>query len=234
MSIDLTPNIKNILLGETTIEEEAEYISRFSFPQKDLDETINEINNKMDEIVGEKAYEKLVDELLKEEFGYEEYDDEEEEVYYIFDEDDEEVCAKREKLLSLKEIFYKELPKIYFEEYSPEKNCKLFLKLLSRDDESTIKINEFVSSDFYELLQFRKYIKSLPKQYRKGMLKEIERNIRTIDEIAIDGYRGSISVDNITKQLDSEGKLDRNNVNKVLEEQKSIYGESLYKNGTEK
>ena len=41
------------------------------------------------------------------------------------------------------------------------------------------------------MLQFRKYVKFLPKQYRKGLTKNSDR-IREIDEVAIDGFRENI------------------------------------------
>ncbi len=222
ISIELAPHIKQILQGSSTIEEEAEFMSRFSFPQKELDETMNDINNQMNKIVGENAFEKIVEEMLDEEFGYdeEEYDSyyDREEIYHIFNADDEEVCAKREELLSLKEKFYKELPNTYFEEYSPEKNCKLFLDILSGLEPDTI-INWYVTStgNFYDLLQFRKYVKSLPKQYRKGLTK-INDMIGDIDETAIGGFRGKIDIHEMLETLETEGKLSGVNVMKVLKE----------------
>ncbi len=222
VSINLSPHIKNILQGSSTIEEEAEFVSRFSLPQKDLNETMYDINNQMDKIVGENAFEKIVEKMLDEEFGY---DEDEYNAYYnrnntyhIFNEDDEEVCEKRKELLSLKDKFYKEIPNTYFEEYSPEMNCKLFLDILSGLEPDTI-INWYITStgNFYDLLQFRKYVKSLPKQYRKGFAK-ISDMIRDIDETAIDGFRGKIDIHEIIETLETERKLNGVNIMKVLKE----------------
>ena len=71
------------------------------------------------------------------------------------------------------------------------------------------------------MLQFRKYVKALPKKYRKGLTK-INDKIRQIDETAIDGFRGSVSVQEISKQLEKEGKLDGKSIINVLNEQESI------------
>ena len=224
ISIELFPHIKDILQGSSTIEEEAEFISRFSFPKKDLDETMDDISNQMDKIVGENTFEQIVEEMLDEEFGYDEYEYDayydKEKTYHIFNEDDEKVCEKREELLALKERFYKEIPNTYFEEYSPEMNCKIFLEILSGAELDEI-LDWYIAStgNFYNLLQFRKYVKSLPKQYRKGLTK-INDSIRNIDETAIDGFRGKIAIDEIIETLESEGKLTGENVMKVLEEQK--------------
>ncbi len=49
--IGLTPNIKNLLMGKTTIAEEASYISRFSTMEYDEDEVSEEISNTIDYIL---------------------------------------------------------------------------------------------------------------------------------------------------------------------------------------
>ncbi len=223
VSIELFPHIKNILKGSSTIEEEAEFISRYSFPQKDLDETIYDVNYEMKEIVGKNAFENIVEEMLDEEFGYdeEEYDDyyEREKTYHVFNKDDEEVCERREELLSLKEKFYKELPNIYFEEYSPKKNCKLFLEILSGVEPDTIIDTDIdPEEDFYDLLQFRKYVKSLPKKYRKGLTK-INDMIDDIDETAMGGFGEKLDINEVIETLEMEGKLSGVNVMRVLKEQ---------------
>ena len=71
------------------------------------------------------------------------------------------------------------------------------------------------------MLQFRKYVKSLPKTYRKGLTK-INDKIREIDETAIDGFRGSVSVEEISEKLEQEGKLDAKSVMQVLKDQKDM------------
>ena len=123
--------------------------------------------------------------------------------------------------MSMKGEFLQNIAKVYFDEYSPEKNCKIFTKILCGIDSNDILEEYGMSGNFTDMLQFRKYVKNLPKKYRKGLTR-INDKIREIDEIAIDGFRGSISVEKVGKQLEQEGKLNGKNVMKVLKEQESI------------
>ncbi len=229
VSIGLTPNIKGILKGKSTIEEEAEFISRFSCPQKDPERMLDKVNRKMDEIVGENSFARITEEVLDDMFGTTRDDDDDEYGYYDEDDDDElkidtsneERNIKRQELLSLKDEFYENLPTVYFDEYSPEKNCKLFLNILAQTDPEKILHDYATSSEnFYNMLQFRKYVKSLPKQYRKG-LTQISTLIRDIDETALDEFRGSVPVEKVEKRLEQDGKLAGKNVMKVLKEQEN-------------
>lgn len=98
-------------------------------------------------------------------------------------------------------------------------NCKLFLEILSGAEPDTI-INRYIAStgNFYDLLQFRKYVKSLSKQYRKGLTK-INDMIDDIDEMAIGGFRGRLDINEVIEILEMEGKLSGVNVMRVLKEQ---------------
>jgi len=68
------------------------------------------------------------------------------------------------------------------------------------------------------MLQFRKYVKSLPKKYRKGLTK-INDEIREIDETAIEAYRGKVSVKEIGENLRFEGRLTANIIGEILNSQ---------------
>lgn len=70
------------------------------------------------------------------------------------------------------------------------------------------------------MLQFRKYVKSLPKRYRKGLTK-INSMIREIDETAIDEARGSARVEDILEELEQENRLNATNIMKVLKNQET-------------
>ena len=72
------------------------------------------------------------------------------------------------------------------------------------------------------MLQFRKYVKSLPKQYRKGLTK-INDRIREIDKTAIDGFRGDVSKEEISEELEKEGKYRADNVMTVIKDQEKVY-----------
>ena len=226
VSIILTPNIKNILLGKTTIEEEAEFISRFSTIEVDGDETFGNISNIID-YINNHAFEYEVNRLVNEKFDN--YDDN----YYDYDDDDydynedeqsndsEEKAAYRQELLVNKEEFLQNIARVYFDEYSPNRNCKIFTEILCGIDPEDILEKYGMSGNFNDMLQFRKYVKALPKKYRKGLTK-INDKIREIDETAIDGFRGSVSAEKISEQLEQEGKLESKIVMKVLKEQESM------------
>ena len=122
------------------------------------------------------------------------------------------------KLLALEEEFKENIARVYFEEFSAEENCKIFTAIICGENPEDILCQYADPSKFYDMLQFRKYVRSLPKKYRKGLTK-IDNLIREIDETAIDEDRGRISVKEIGQQLEGEHRLDSMNIMKVLEEQ---------------
>lgn len=219
ISISLTPNIKNILLDRITIGEEAEFISRFSTIEVDVDETFGYISDIIDYIKN-RAFENKVDRLVCERFGDDNYYDS-----YTEDEQLNENFEKKEiyrqKLLDRKEEFLQNIARVYFDEYSPKRNCEIFTEILCGIEPEEILQKYGMSGNFNDMLQFRKYVKSLPKTYRKGLTK-INDKIREIDETAIDGFRGSVSVEEISEELEQEGKLDVKSVMQVLKDQKDM------------
>ena len=219
VSISLTPNIKNILLDRRTIEEEVEFISKFSTIEVSVDETFGYISDMIDYIKN-RAFENKVNRLVCERFGD----------YYYYDSytEDEQLNKNfekkeiyRQELLDRKEEFLQNIARVYFDEYSPERNCEIFTEILCGIEPEEILQKYGMSGDFNDMLQFRKYVKSWPKTYRKGLTK-INDKIREIDETAIDGFRGSVSVEEISKKLEQEGKLDAKNVMQVLKDQKDM------------
>ena len=218
VSIYLQPHIKDILQGKTTIEEEAEFISRFSTGKPDLDLTIQDIERKIDIIIDADNFKNIVEDMLDDEFGYddEEYDDynDEYEDVHIFESDSEEVRKRREKLLMLQDKFYKNIGSAYFDEYEPEKNCKIFIDIL--DGKDITELQEKYTNSFADLLQFRKYIKSLPKQYRQNFkISELDNKINEIDETALNYGRGNITTKIIDKNTQNE-QLDLNAMKNAL------------------
>lgn len=219
VSISLTPNIKNILLDRRTIEEEVEFISKFSTIEVGVDETFDYISDMIDYIKN-RAFENKVDRLVCERFGNDYYYDS-----YTEDEQLNENFEKKEiyrqELLDRKEEFLQNIARVYFDEYSPERNCEIFTEILCGIEPEEILQKYGMSGNFNDMLQFRKYVKSLPKTYRKGLTK-INDKIREIDETAIDGFRGSVSVEEISEKLEQEGKLDAKSVIQVLKDQKDM------------
>lgn len=219
ISISLTPNIKNILLDRITIGEEAEFISRFSTIEVDVDETFGHISDIIDYIKN-RAFENKVDRLVCERFGDDDY-------YNSYTEDEqlnenfEKKEIYRQKLLDRKEEFLQNIARVYFDEYSPKRNCEIFTEILCGIEPEEVLQKYGMSGNFNDMLQFRKYVKSLPKTYRKGLTK-INDKIREIDETAIDGFRGSVSVEEISEELEQEGKLDVKSVMQVLKDQEDM------------
>ena len=219
VSISLTPNIKNILLDIRTIEEEVEFISKFSTIEVSVDETFGYISYIIDYIKN-RAFENKVNRLVCERFGDDYYYDsytEDEQLNKNFEKKE----IYRQELLDRKEEFLQNIARVYFDEYSPERNCEIFTEILCGIEPEEILQKYGMSGNFNDMLQFRKYVKSLPKTYRKGLTK-INDKIREIDETAIDGFRGSVSVEEISKKLEQEGKLDAKNVMQVLKDQKDM------------
>lgn len=219
VSISLTPNIKNILLDRRTIEEEVEFISKFSTIEVSVDETFGYISDMIDYIKN-RAFENKVNRLVCERFGDDYYYDsytEDEQLNKNFEKKE----IYRQELLDRKEEFLQNIARVYFDEYSPERNCEIFTEILCGIEPEEILQKYGMSGDFNDMLQFRKYVKSLPKTYRKGLTK-INDKIREIDETAIDGFRGSVSVEEISEKLEQEGKLDAKSIMQVLKDQKDM------------
>ena len=132
--------------------------------------------------------------------------------------EEQEKEMRKNKLMSKKAEFDQNIGRVYFAEFTPEKNCRVFSEILLGVDSDEILEKYGSSNNFNELLQFRKYVASLPRKYRIGLTK-INEKVRERDEFAIDGFRGSVSIEEISESLEKEGKLDGKNVQQVLNEQ---------------
>ena len=169
------------------------------------------------------AFEQQVDRLVMDHFGFD-YDDDDE--YYEEDDEyealDENIMNEKEEyraqLLAKKEEFDKNIARVYFAEFTPHKNCQIFADILCGVEPDTILSKYANPAKFYDMLQFRKYVKSLPKKYRKGLTK-INDEIREIDETAIEAYRGKVSVKEIGENLRFEGRLTANIIGEILNSQ---------------
>ena len=217
--IRLSPNIRNILQGKSTIEDEAKFIANFSTDSVDIEEEINDISGIV-EYIREYAFENEIERIIDIQLENEEYDDYENNDYDFEEEEnnDERRQQIRQELLLKKDEFDQNISRVYFDEYSPTLNCKIFTEILCGVEPDEILERYTDSDNFYGMLQFRKYVKSLPKKYRKGLTK-INDMIRTIDETAIDGFRGTVSVDEVGRRLEQDHRLERQNIMNVLNEQ---------------
>ena len=222
ISIVLTPNIKDILLEKATIEQEAEFIHEFSTESMEKQEILEEISQ-ITSYIKNDAFEQQVDRLVMDHFGFDYNDDDE---YYEEDDEyealDENIMNEKEEyraqLLAKKEEFDKNIARVYFAEFTPHKNCQIFADILCGVEPDTILSKYANPAKFYDMLQFRKYVKSLPKKYRKGLTK-INDEIREIDETAIEAYRGKVSVKEIGENLRFEGRLTANIIGEILNSQ---------------
>lgn len=219
INIQLIPKIKEILQVKTSIQEEAEYITKFSYPQGNIKKNMSYIKGNID-YIKEEGFEDEVNRILgigqreEDDYYYDDYGYEEEE-----EEIDEETRENKQELMKKEQEFKENIAQVYFEEFSPEKNCAIFADILCGIDPNRI-LDEYANPrNFYDMLQFRKYVKSLPKQYKRGLTK-VEDMIREVDDMAIDEYRGSVSTNEISKRLKKENRLNAKNIMQVLEDQK--------------
>ncbi|MFR2571369.1 MAG: DEAD/DEAH box helicase [Clostridia bacterium] len=221
--IDLTPNIKDILLEKTTVESEAEFIANFSTEEVDKDLTKSRIVKTI-KYIKDNSFEEQVDRIAREQLGYEEEDDSR--YYDEYDEEENkaeiEIYNLKENLRTKEEEYYEKISRVYSDEYTPEKNCAIFADIVCGTESDDILEKYAETSNFYNMLQFRKYVKSLPKQYRKGLTK-INDRIREIDKTAIDGFRGDVSKEEISEELEKEGKYRADNVMTVIKDQEKVY-----------
>ena len=228
-NIVLSPKIKDILLGKTTVAEEIDYISKYSTKELEVETLSQDLSDMIDYIMNEAFRENAEGDFryiyeYEDGYEYEDYESKDNDVTY----DDGYENRKRKyleakqqyenKLLALEEEFKENIARVYFEEFSAEKNCEIFTAIVCGESPEDILHQYADPSRFYDMLQFRKYVRSLPKKYRKGLTK-IDNLIREIDETAIDEDRGRISVKEIGQQLEGEHRLDSMNIMKVLEEQ---------------
>lgn len=81
--------------------------------------------------------------------------------------------------------FNEELAKVYFEEYTPEENCEIFLSIFT--GATTEELIKFYGIDYYSLLRLRKYIRQLPDVYKYFVkVEELEDYIKKIDSTPFD------------------------------------------------
>lgn len=199
--ICLDANIKDILTGEKTIEQEALFITEYSTNSRnfyEVKEEINEIINFIKNCDIAKFY-------LEKKF----YNLDFEQNFY----DAIEECNKRTKnkierlsnsLTLLQPYFDSEIGSVFMHEYSAEKNCILFIEILMNTPlENLIKR---YGTKFYDLLLLRKYIYNLPEKYSKNYdLNIIDKIINSMDytvlhpnEFAVKKVFDSINIEKTT------------------------------------
>lgn len=213
ISIFLQPKIRQILLGETTIEEEAEYIFKYSKECKGTVESISEwVTTKIEYI---QNYD-LINEVINEESSLKEVSV-------------EQIEDRKKELMPIQEEFREDIATVYFNEFSEKENCRIFKDILLGKNLNDML--EKYCSAFQDLLQFRKYVYGLPRRYRVNMrIAELEKIINDEDVTVLNVGRGSISIGEIQDGI-SEEILDTESCNRVLNEIASVGTENEPKYG---
>ena len=82
----------------------------------------------------------------------------------------------------IKNTFKNNIAEAYFNEYTLEENCYILSEILEKKS-----IGEIIKGmKFYELLQFRRYIRHLPKELRNNInISKLEKKINNIDSTAL-------------------------------------------------
>lgn len=213
ISIFLQPKIRKILLGETTIGEEAEYIFKYSKECKGTVESISEwVTTKIEYI---QNYD-LINEVINEESS-------------LKGVSVEQIEDRKKELMPIQEEFRRNIATVYFSEFSEKENCRIFTDILLGKTLNTM-IKKYCSS-FQDLLQFRKYVYSIPRKYRVNMqIAELEKIINDEDLTVLNVERGAISIGEIQDGI-SEEILDTENCSRVLKEMASVRTENELKYG---
>ena len=218
ISIELTPRIKDILDKKLSIDDEVDYIATYSTINVNKEEVLENIHETIDSIYSsfKSNVLKIMSDLIYEEIGRRPN-------LNNLDFPTRLYCKMYESLMTHENEYCNNIAKVYFEEYSPEINAKLFTKILCGIESDKIIEDMCYSNgyvDFLSMLQFQKYINNLPVQYRKGFGKVVTM-IHDIDD-SIDIELPKLEVVNeIAEELKNGDRLSSKNVLKILDMQKN-------------
>lgn len=105
--------------------------------------------------------------------------------------------------MPLQEEFKANIARAYFEVAGVQKNCNIFKNILLGKDLDNLIRN--YGSSFADLLEFRQYVRGLPKVYRQSIdMVELENRINSIDSTVLNFERGNVSVDEIASGVREE------------------------------
>ena len=218
ISIELTPRIKDILDKKVSIDDEVDYIAKYSTINVNKEEVSENIHETIDSIYSsfKSNVLKIMSDLIYEEIGRRPN-------LNNLDFPTRLYSKMYESLMTHENEYCDNIAKVYFEEYSPEINAKLFTKILCGIESDKIIEDMCYSNgyvDFLSMLQFQKYINNLPVQYRKGFGKVVTM-IHDIDD-SIDIELPKLEVFNeIAEELKNGDRLSSKNVLKILDMQKN-------------
>ena len=218
ISIELTPRIKDILDKKVSIDDEVDYIAKYSTINVNKEEVSENIHETIDSIYSsfKSNVLKIMSDLIYEEIGRRPN-------LNNLDFPTRLYSKMYESLMTHENEYCDNIAKIYFEEYSPEINAKLFTKILCGIESDKIIEDMCYSNgyvDFLSMLQFQKYINNLPVQYRKGFGKVVTM-IHDIDDSIDIEFPKSEVVNEIAEELKNGDRLSSKNVLKILDMQKN-------------
>ena len=174
-TIRLTPNIKELLLGKTTPEKEAQFICQFSTESYNKRDIIQQIEHTVNYV---ETYQPFNDYKT---INYAKN--------FLNPESMEKICVE----------FKDNIAKAYFDEFDEKENCEIFSWILM--GKTTEQIVRAFSEKFSDLLQFRKYFRHLPKEYKKDIdFYKLEQTINSIDDTALSMDRSTFSIADIMRQ----------------------------------
>jgi helicase domain protein len=218
ISIELTPRIKDILDKKVSIDDEVDYIAKYSTINVNKEEVSENIHETIDSIYFsfKSNVLKIMSDLIYEEIGRRPN-------LNNLDFPTRLYSKMYESLMTHENEYCDNIAKVYFEEYSPEINAKLFTKILCGIESDKIIEDMCYSNgyvDFLSMLQFQKYINNLPVQYRKGFGKVVTM-IHDIDDSIDIEFPKSEVVNEIAEELKNGDRLSSKNVLKILDMQKN-------------
>ena len=217
ISIELTPRIKDILDKKVSIDDEVDYIAKYSTINVNKEEVSENIHETIDSIYSsfKSNVLKIMSDLIYEEIGRRPN-------LNNLDFPTRLYSKMYESLMTHENEYCDNIAKVYFEKYSPEINAKLFTKILCGIESDKIIEDMCYSNgyvDFLSMLQFQKYINNLPVQYRKGFGKVVTM-IHDIDDSIDIEFPKSEVVNEIAEELKNGDRLSSKNVLKILDMQK--------------
>ena len=218
ISIELTPRIKDILDKKVSIDDEVDYIAKYSTINVNKEEVSENIHETIDSIYSsfKSNVLKIMSDLIYEEIGRRPN-------LNNLDFPTRLYSKMYESLMTHENEYCDNIAKVYFEEYSPEINAKLFTKILCGIESDKIIEDMCYSNgyvDFLSMLQFQKYINNLPVQYRKGFGKVVTMIHDIDDSIDIEFLKLEV-VNEIAEELKNGDRLSSKNVLKILDMQKN-------------
>lgn len=184
-------DIKAILAGEITVEEDTLLRARYSTVLVDEEKMTEETQKRIDyikELDITKFYFRKV-------YGIDISDGFYSAISGFSDERQWELEKMSVKLGMSQSLFERDIGKVYMSEYSIDRNCALFIDvLIGTSLERLLKVNchSFKSGDYdvKPLLDFRKYMKKLPEEYSQNYdLSVIDNLINSIDPTILEPYR---------------------------------------------